>query len=143
MSNVTPNCLVEVHVPDFEITKEFYNKLNFENAWERPPEGFKGYLVMKLENNVICFWAGNKHVYEQDYFKQFPKETPRGYGIELVLMVKDIEKYYQEIQSKIEIFEPLVMRPWGLKDFRIADPFGYYLRFTSVHDILDPKYAVK
>jgi hypothetical protein len=26
--------------------------------------------------------------------------------------------------------EPLTDRPWGLRDFRVVDPDGYYLRVT-------------
>jgi lactoylglutathione lyase len=29
------------------------------------------------------------------------------------------------------IEEDITLRPWGLKDFRILDPDGYYLRFTT------------
>ncbi len=29
------------------------------------------------------------------------------------------------------MIEPLLVRPWGLTDFRVADPDGYYLRITS------------
>ncbi len=135
--------LLEIHVPDFSKVKDFYGTLGFKTVWERIPDGFKGYLIMKMGDNILCFWAGNEHVYEQEYFSQFPKETPRGYGIEIVLMVKDIQKFYEEIKSKLEIREPLQLRPWGLEDFRVVDPFGYYLRFTSYHNILDPKNAVK
>lgn len=135
--------LLEIHVPDFEKVKDFYRKLGFEVVWERKPAGFKGYLIMKKEENILCFWAGNEHVYEQNYFKQFPQNTPRGYGIEIVLMVEDIRKFYEETKKSFSIFEDLQLRPWGLEDFRIVDPFGYYLRFTSYHDILDPKNAVK
>lgn len=138
------NVLLEIHVPDFKVVKDFYNLLGFEVVWERFPEGFKGYLILKMDDNILCFWAGNKHVYEQDYFKQWPKDTKRGYGIEIVLMVDDLESYYLNLnKSKIKIFEELQLRPWGLKDFRIEDPFGYYLRITSKHNILDSKYAVK
>jgi hypothetical protein len=28
------------------------------------------------------------------------------------------------------ISEPLQLRPWGLYDFRLTDPDGYYLRIT-------------
>ncbi len=41
--------LIELHIPDFEVAKEFYGKLGFKVAWERKPEGFKGYLVLKRE----------------------------------------------------------------------------------------------
>lgn len=135
--------LVELHVPDFGKVKDFYGKLGFEVVWERPPEGFKGYLVMKLEDNILCFWAGNEHIYEQEYFSQFSKDSKRGYGVELVLMVNDIEAYYKKVKDKVKIFEELQLRPWGLKDFRLEDPFSYYLRITSKHNIFDNKYAVK
>jgi hypothetical protein len=47
------NTLVELHVPDFQQVKDYYIPLGFEIVWERPPEGFKGYLVMKMENNIL------------------------------------------------------------------------------------------
>ena len=58
-------------------------------------------------------------------------------------MVEDLESFYKKVKEKVEIFEKLQERPWGLKDFRVVDPFGYYLRFTNKHNILDSKYAVK
>ena len=138
------NILLELHVPDFEKVKEYYGRLGFEVVWERKPEGFKGYLILKMGNNVLCFWAGNENVYEQTYFKRFPKDTKRGYGVEIVVMVDDIEKFYLKVKDFANVVEELVLQPWGLKDFRVEDPHGYYLRITSYHDILDgAKNAVK
>lgn len=135
--------LVELHVPDFEKVKEYYGKLGFKSVWEREPEGEKGYLILKRDNNILCFWSGNDAVYEQAYFKQFPKETSRGYGVELVIMVADVERFYNEVKSFTNVVEELRLRPWGLKDFRAADPFGYYLRFTEYHDILNSNNAIQ
>jgi len=137
------NVLLELHVPDFKKTKDYYEKLGFEIVWEREPEGFKGYLILKMGNNILCFWAGNEHVYDQDYFKQWPKDTKRGYGVEIVIMVDDVESYYKKVKDFANVYEPLQLRPWGLKDFRVEDPFGYYLRITSLHDILDISNAVE
>lgn len=135
--------LLELHVPDFEKVKEYYTKLGFEVVWERQPEEFKGYLVLKRENSILCFWAGNDYVYKQEYFKQFPQDTPRGYGMEIVVMVEDVERFYEEVKSFANVVEDLRTQPWGLKDFRTTDPFGYYLRFTEYHDILSESNAVK
>lgn len=139
----TNSVLLELHVPDFQKVKVYYGKLGFRVVWERPPEGFKGYLVLQMDNNILCFWAGNEHVFEQSYFKKLPKDTPRGYGVEIVVMVNNVESYYEKVKVFANIVEPLVLQPWGLKDFRIVDPFGYYLRVTTPHNILDPKNAVK
>ena len=51
------NVLLELHVPDFGKVKEYYGKLGFKVIWEREPEGFKGYLILKMRGNILCFWA--------------------------------------------------------------------------------------
>jgi lactoylglutathione lyase len=134
---------LELHVDDFSSIEEYYVALGFKKVWKRNPEDFKGYLVLEMNGNTLCFWAGNEHVYEQEYFKQFPKTTPRGYGVEIVVMVPGIEAYYEIHKNNANVVEPLKLQPWGMKDFRAVDPAGFYLRFTSEHDIHDPTNAVE
>lgn len=134
--------LLELHVPSFGPVKDFYGKLGFEVVWERQPEGHKGYLVIKRDQNILCFWAGNEHVWDQEYFSKWPRDTKRGYGVEIVLMVDDVEALYAQVSTFAKVVEELKVKPWGLKDFRVEDPFGYYLRITSYHNILDPANAV-
>ncbi len=135
--------LIELHVPDFQKVKEYYLKLGFDIVWERKPEDFKGYLVLRMSDNILCFWAGNEKVYQHPIFKEYRKEIPRGIGVEVILMVENIEAFYEKVKDSANVVEPLIKQPWGLKDFQARDPFGYYLRFTEPHDILDSKYAVK
>lgn len=137
------NLQLELHVPDFDVVKSYYGALGFRVVWERAPEDAKGYLVMEMDGTIICFWGGNEAIYEQPHFKQYPNNTPHGYGVELVIMVDDVEGYYEKVKDQANVVEPLVGQPWGLKDFRTTDPFGYYLRFTSRHNILDEGNAVK
>src|SRR3989338_3869816 len=99
--------LVELHIPDFNEAKEFYEKLGFVVVWERKPEEFKGYLVMEMENNILCFWAGNEKVYKHPYFKQYPKNQKKGYGVEIVLMIKDVESYSNRVKNFAKVVEPL------------------------------------
>ena len=58
-------------------------------------------------------------------------------------MVDNVEGFYENVKDKVNVVEPLVKQPWGLQDFRVVDPFGYYLRFTSKHNILDESNAVE
>lgn len=134
---------VELHVPDFKTAKAFYGKLGFGVVWERKPEGFKGYMVMRMNSNILCFWAGNKNCYKHPYFKKYSSKTKRGYAVEIVLFVKNIKEYYKRVKKFADVVEPLILQPWGEWDFRIVDPFGYYIRFTLPHDILDNKNAVE
>ncbi len=135
--------ILELHVPDFVQVKDFYGKLGFTVAWEREPEGFKGYLVLKRGDSVLCFWAGNEEVYNHPYFNQWPKDTKRGYGVEIVIFVEEIEKYYEHVKTFAKVVEELHLQPWGDQDFRIEDPFGYYLRFSSPYNTLFAEKAVK
>ncbi|WP_197029332.1 VOC family protein [Alicyclobacillus macrosporangiidus] len=55
-----------------------------------------------------------------------------GVGVEIVLEVDDVEALYKKVQDfGYPIQDALTVRPWGLRDFRICDPDGYYLRITS------------
>jgi uncharacterized glyoxalase superfamily protein PhnB len=146
MSDTKPadnNLQLELHVPDFKPVIDYYSKLGFKVVWKRKPEADKGYLVIQRDNTILCFWSGTDAVYSQTYFKRFPKDTVRGYGVEIVIMVDDIDAYYEQVKDNANVIEPLVLRPWGSKDFRTADPFGYYLRFTTKHNILDNSNAVE
>ncbi len=135
--------ILELHVPDFEKVKDFYGKLGFQVVWEREPEGFKGYLVMKRGKSILCFWAGNEEVYNHPYFKEWSKDTKRGFEVEIVIFVEEIKKYYEEVKKFAKVVEELELKPWGDKDFRIEDPFGYYLRFSSPYNTLFAEKAVK
>jgi lactoylglutathione lyase len=139
----TNHLQLELHVPDFEPVKAYYGKLGFKVVWERTPEAEKGYLVIKRDDVTLCFWCGTDDVYGQPYFQKFPKDTVRGYGVEIVIMVDDVDALYNGLEDDANVVEPLITQPWGLKDFRAVDPFGYYLRFTSRHDILDNANAVE
>jgi lactoylglutathione lyase len=53
-------------------------------------------------------------------------------GVELVLEVDDIAaERNRVVAAGWPLEEDLRDRPWGLTDFRILDPAGYYLRITG------------
>jgi uncharacterized glyoxalase superfamily protein PhnB len=134
---------VELHVENFEKTQKFYELLEFEVVWSREPERKKGYLVMRNGDNVLMFWCGNEFVYEQNFFKQYPRETPRGKGVEIVLMFQDVVAYFDRIKLAVDIVEPLKVRPWGISDFRVVDPEGFYLRLSGAYDVYDSSHAIE
>jgi len=134
---------VELHVPDFQIAKDFYGKLGFKVAREqKSEEKKKNYLVMQRGKTILCFYPGNDVVWEQSYFKNFPKDTKRGFGVELVISADDIDKLYQTAKQFAKIVGELKVKHWGKKDFRLEDPFGFYIRFTEPYDILSPNEAL-
>ena len=53
-------------------------------------------------------------------------------GVELVLEVDDVAGERDRVAAAgWPLSEDLQDRPWGLTDFRILDPAGYYLRITD------------
>jgi uncharacterized glyoxalase superfamily protein PhnB len=46
--------------------------------------------------------------------------------------VDDIQSHYQHvINTQVKLESELTKQDWGMLDFRLADPDGYYLRITS------------
>ena len=68
----------------------------------------------------------------EDHPIQSREDERLGRGIEIVLEVDDIEAFYQHVHAQgWPVSDELQRQPWGLTDFRIFDPDGYYLRITS------------
>jgi lactoylglutathione lyase len=61
----------------------------------------------------------------------------QGVGIEIGIVVADIDKAYAEAvkfkDKGFPISTGIVRRPWGSRDFRVLVPEGYYFRFTEGH----------
>jgi uncharacterized glyoxalase superfamily protein PhnB len=56
----------------------------------------------------------------------------RGLGVELVIETDDVDAAYERAKTTgFPIDTPLGARPWGLRDFRMVAPGGYYFRITS------------
>ena len=55
----------------------------------------------------------------------------RGAGVEIVLEIPDVDAAAEAaVEAGYRLAEPVRERPWGLRDFRVVDPDGYYLRIT-------------
>jgi hypothetical protein len=61
----------------------------------------------------------------------------QGLGIEIGIVVADLDKAYAAALKFRDkgwpISTGIVRRPWGVRDFRVLAPDGYYLRFTEGH----------
>ncbi len=120
---------IELHVPDFEKAIRFYTRLGFKIQWRT-----EDYLVMRKNRSVLNFYGGSKKVYTHSYFRRFKKSTKRGYGVEIIIPVDRVQAFYQKVRRFAKIVQPLQLKKWGRHDFRIVDPFGFYLRITERYD---------
>jgi lactoylglutathione lyase len=86
-----------------------------------------------LRRGDVVIGIGSAHkLRDGHYFRPEVITQRKGLGVEIVLEIDTIEGEYKKIQaSGYPIAEELQKREWGLTDFRIIDPDGYYLRLTS------------
>lgn len=65
------------------------------------------------------------------------RTAERGLGVEIVVELATIDAV-RASRARAEAAglspSPLERQPWGLSDFRVVDPDGYYLRVTHVED---------
>lgn len=144
MQPIRNNLIIELHVPDLEIIKEFYSKLGFEVSLDdKLNEKNLGYLTMtrgdRAGNTILNFYGGDERIYNQAFFKQFPKDTKRGYATGITIVTDDIEGLYKVVSDNLKddiVRELKELEDHGhvWKDFRLVDPFGFYLRFTELID---------
>ncbi len=140
MKPIKNNLIIELHVPDFVKVKNFYSKLGFKILSEDPIGEQLGYLVMErvdgLGRTLINFYGGDKRVVGHSFFKDFSRETKPGYEVEITIPVENLEELYKKIPNELRsrVRQELMFKRWNKKDFRIEDPFGFYLRFTELVD---------
>ena len=120
---------IELHVPDFKRAIEFYSRLGFKLLWRT-----EDYLVMKRKRSVLNFYGGSQKVYSHSYFGRFKKTTKCGFGVEIIIPVDRVERFYRSVRKFAKIVQPLQLKKWGRRDFRIVDPFGFYLRITERYE---------
>lgn len=131
----TSDILVELHVPDLQRAREFYERLGFSVVREESARGGDGYLVMARGGSLLCFWGGTPRVADHPFFGSRPPDTVRGHGVEIVIPVEDLARAFEAMRAAGSVVEPPQERAWGARDFRVEDPFGYYLRITEPHDV--------
>ena len=141
---ITNNLIIELHVPDFAPIKDFYGKIGFKTISEdKKGKNFPGYLVLlrkgDLGDTMLNFYGDDERVYNQSYFKQFPRDTVRGYASEITIPVRDIDAVYKNAQKNVpnHIMKELQKttddrQSW--RDFRLTDPYGFYIRITEILD---------
>lgn len=144
MKEIVNNLVLELHIPYFETARKFYAIFGFKEIMYDPTSGGNsdlGYMVLKREDAIgdtsINFYGDKPKVSEHAYFRDFPDSTPRGYEVEITVPVSDVKSLWEEIKDKIptkQIVQPLTLKRWGKSDFRMADPFGFYVRFTELVD---------
>jgi predicted enzyme related to lactoylglutathione lyase len=111
---------IELFPADLDATIAFYSTaLGF--AVERREPGYA-----TLERDGTRIGAAERPPVTDDGARRPPT------GVEIVLEVADLAAERERVRrSGWPVAEDVTQRPWGLTDFRVLDPDGYYLRITT------------
>lgn len=120
---------LELFTSDIEQSVNFYkNILNFSIEGDSINQSYQ----QVIRGSVILGIGPEAKLPEDHFLKLKESDSRRGIGVEIVLEVDDVLAAYQRVkQSDYPIHAELQDRPWGLTDFRLIDPDGYYVRVTS------------
>lgn len=122
-----PPLRVELFVRDVARSVAFYREvLGFAVLREAPG----GYVSMGREGAVLGLNAAS-HLPAGHPVRPAPGDKV-GLGVELVVEVGDVAaSHAQALAGGWSGISALVDQPWGLTDFRVVDPDGYYVRVTG------------
>jgi len=144
MNSIENNLVIEFHTPDFQKARDFYAIFGFTQLSYDPMSDDRSvleYMVLEradsLGRTLLNFYGNKEEVSQHAHFKNFPVTTPRGYGVETTVPVSDVEKLWEGVKLKLsssQVAQPLTLKRWNKKDFRVVDPFGFYIRFTEFMD---------
>jgi len=120
---------LELFVADLDVSIRFYERaLGFRLARREPD-----YAGLELGDATIGLGPVAKlpaHAVGPGFTRE-RLAREHGAGVEIVIGVADVDATFKAAQQAgARVVEPLQDRPWGLRDFRVLDPDGYYLRIT-------------
>lgn len=128
---------IELFVSDLEASVDFYgNVLGFEVGEQRRT------VLKGNELQHVPVWKGTTMIglglmsklSSSHHLRRGGMNAERGIGVELCFYLTDvdIDEFHKRVSEKwTKGLEPLVEQPWGARDFRIVDPDGYYVRFST------------
>ena len=112
----TQQLVVELSVRDLERSLAFYKGL--------------GFLIQRQEPSfAVVAWEDHQLFLSEDGLLTQPLAAPI---INVRVMVPDVDRVWQRAgELRLPVVAPLGDRSYGLRDFTIADPDGFGVRFAS------------
>lgn len=118
---------IEIFVENVERSAKFYEVvLGFVRESDAP-----GYAAVRRGEAAIGICAA-ADLPPGHYLRARLGEGIAGAGVEIVVEVDDVDAACaQAIAAGWPLLAPLRLMSWGARDFRLADPDGFYVRVTS------------
>lgn len=117
---------LELYVRDLEKSIAFYQDVVQLKLQAMDKTG-----AMFTAPNLKLLLTQQNIILKDHYFGDLTS-AQKGLGVEIIIVVNDIQESYKRISSMpVKLEANLTKQYWGMTDFRLTDPDGYYLRMTS------------
>jgi lactoylglutathione lyase len=122
----------ELFVNDVGHSARFYGEvLDFRPARDADQTGY-----LPISSGAVTIGLqGHANLPSDHHFRPEHFAGPRGVGVEIQIEVDDVDALYARAVTAAPALgggiEPIGDRAWGLRDFRLIDPDGYYLSVSS------------
>jgi catechol 2,3-dioxygenase-like lactoylglutathione lyase family enzyme len=112
----TEQLVVELFVRDLPKSLAFYRALGFE-------------VLREEERFAVVAWEDHRLFLDQ---RDDLPEAPATPVMNVRVMVPDVDHVWQRVnEMKLPVVAPIADRPYRLRDFTIADPDGFGVRFGT------------
>lgn len=120
---------LELFVDDLDASVAFYARVLGFTVQRRAAD----YVSLRRGRVVLGLGPVAKLPSSGPGFTRGRLASGKGAGVEIVLELDSVEEVaapHEDCRARALVAEALRDRPWGLRDFRLFDPDGYYLRVT-------------
>lgn len=123
---------IELYVDDITASADFFAQ-------------YLGFRADRIESTFASLWLGNSRILLNLVDTgEFVDPNPilkdgavsyRGAGVEVVISVEDLDATYARLQgAALPFLGEINEQFWGLRDFRLLLPEGFYLRVTEADE---------
>ena len=121
----TEQLVTEIFTRDISRSVEFYCKLGFE--------------LLRDDGGFVEFgWEGHRLFLSDEFKEKMTAATGLPQG-NIRVMVPNVDDYWAlSREMGAQVLSPITDQPYGLRDFTIADPDGFGIRFgTPLNDLAE------
>lgn len=121
---MTKTSWVEISVSNFEESLAWFeNVLGFRVTARTANDH------AELSCGEVFLYVAADHTADRASHPRLPPAGQRGSGVEIVLLVDDVDAIYRQAQqAAADIVRPLAEYPWHMRQFWVRHPDGYLLR---------------
>jgi uncharacterized glyoxalase superfamily protein PhnB len=120
--SITPNLVVS----DIDRSTSFYRDALGFSVVTTVPDTAPFAFVMLVRDGINLFLNSAASAHEEGY----AVEVGRG-GVAMYIMVEGIGAFWKEMQARAPIAMALKTQFYGITEFSVTDPDGYYITFAE------------